>query len=650
MQKHSSRRLHAALPLAALAVSLSSVSHAQTAPTQSLGETVVTAARVPQDPSLLPQGVTVITAEQIQAAGMTTAHEAIRWLGGVVHRIDTSGGRNPALDLRGFGETASSNMVYLVDNVRQNEGDSSGVALSWIPIESIERIEIVRGSGSVLHGEGATAGVVNVITNKGLTEPGGSVGLSVGSNATTDARASVRTASGAWRFQLHANAFDTDNHRQNFRTQERNALARATWVDGASQLSIQLGGQSSSGGLPGGIKLTDFFTDPRKSYKLQDSGQLEKRNLQVSGETAVGDWRVALDLSRRMDEVDSKYVADGFKTYSSTQSSRVGARAWKSFTQGDVQQRLLLGFDSERWNQDRDHGDIAIEQMSDAFYARHEVELKSLGLKAYAGARRTLAKRDLTGSAVGSLASANTSWDLGLALKAGPSGEVFSRLGTSFRIANADEFACYPYFGACSPVNLLRPQTSRDAELGYRQSLSSSKWSVRYYRSDLTDEIGLDPALGNTNFDPTRRDGVELDGSALLAKAVEVGAQYAYRRAVFRSGSYQGSTVPMVPSQSLTARLTYRLSAVRQLSVTSQWVSSQRITEDFSNSCTDKIPGYGTVNLRYSEKVQDWTLSAMVNNLADKRYYNYRTRCSPTSPSIYPEPGRTLMVSAQRRF
>jgi len=650
MKKYHSRWLFAALSQAVLSTS---VAHAQSLSAQSLPETVVTAARVQQDPSLLPQGVVVITAAEIQAAGMTNANEAIRWLGGVVGRVDTTGGRDQALDLRGFGEAASSNVVFLVDGIRQNEGDSSGVALSWIPIDSIERIEIVRGNGSVLHGEGATAGIVNIITSKGLTESGGTASLSLGSQATRDARLSLRTGAGSWRYQIYANAFDTDNQRDNFSRQDRNALARATWIEGTTQLSLQFGAQSSKGGLPGGITPADFAINPRKSYKLQDNFQSEKRNFQVSGEMPLGDWRVAVDLSHRQDQVDSSYVSDGYATASDAKSTRAAVRSWKEFSQGPMQHRFLMGLDTEQWTQDRDHGGTEINQHSDAVYVRHEIALKELGLKIYGGVRRTVSNRDLSGAAVGRLDVSNTSWDTGLAIRAGANGELFSRLGTSFRLGNADEFACYPYpLGPiCPPVTLLKPQTSKDIELGYRHNPSWGKWSVRYYRSDLTNEIGYDPySYSNVNFDPTRREGFEVDASAKLAKAVDAGIQFAQRQAVFRGGSYAGHSVPMVPSQSLTARLTYLLSETRTVSLTSQVVSSQRVTDDFDNSCASKIPGYGTMNVRYSQRMQDWTLSAMVNNLADKQYYNYRSRCDTSLKSVYPEAGRTFHVMAQRRF
>jgi iron complex outermembrane receptor protein len=652
MRKLHSRRLLAALSQAALSVT---AVHAQSMPASvvTLSEVVVTAARMPQDPSLMPQGVQVITAQDIQAAGMTNANEAIRWLGGVIGRTDTTGGRDQTLDLRGFGEAASSNVVVLVDGVRQNEGDSTGIALSWIPISSIERIEIVRGNGSVLHGEGATAGVINIITSKGLAEPGGAASLSLGSLASRDAHVSIRTVTGPWRLQVHANAFNTDNHRENFARQERNALARATWLEGPSQLSLQLGAQSASGGLPGGITPADFLSNPRKSYKLKDSGKSDKSNLLLSGEMPVSDWRVALDVSRRLDQVESDYVSDGYTTSSRTRSSRVGARGWKEFDQGTWMHRSLAGVDAERWMQDRNKGGTNVDQASDAFYARHEINVKELGLKTYVGARRTIAARKLSGSAQGSLEANNTSWDLGAALSAGQTGEIFSRLGTSFRLANADEFACYLFPGgpACPPVTLLQPQTSRDMELGYRQSPGWGQWSARFYRSDLRNEIGYNPLSGgNINFDPTRREGIEVDANIKLGKAVDAGLQFAHRRAIFRGGAYSGKEVPMVPAQSLTARLTYRLSETQRVSVTSQAVSAQRVTDDFSNSCSARIAGYGILNARYSETFAVWTLSAVVNNLADKQFYNFRTRCNAALKSVYPEPGRTFNLMAQRSF
>jgi len=626
---------------------------AQTVSTSTNSETVITAGRIPQDPFLLPQGVTVITAQDIQTSGVTNANEAIRLLGGVIGRIDTSGGRNQTLDMRGFGETAANNVVILIDGVRQNEGDSGSANLAWIPLNSIERIEIVRGSGAVLHGDGATAGVINVITQKGLVEPGGSVGVLAGSLGTREAKFSLHTGEGAWRFQVHGGRHETDNHRDNYARQENNGLARATWSQGTAQWSFQLGAQEYKGRLPGGLTVEDFHTNPHKTYYADDHGSGRSSNALISGEFSVQDWRVGVDLNQRWNNMESVYVRPSY-TYtdaSDSRAKRLGLRTWREYRSEGIVQKLILGLDAENWSQNRNGGDSLLEQSSRALYARHETNFLAQGLSVYAGARRTQAQREISGSAVGLLDARNTSWELGATLRLSEASQVFARTGTSFRLATIDEFACYPYPGYSCPTdpNRLRPQTSRDHEVGYRQSQSWGKWTARYYRNDLNNEIGYDGSA-NVNFDPTRREGFEVESQHRLSSSVDAAVQAAHRKAIFRSGPNEGREVPMVPHDSLTARVSWRMSSTQRLILSGQWVAQQRVTGDWDNACTDKIPSYGVLNLRYNHQVDLWTYSLAVNNLTDHLYYNYRSRCSPTAKSVYPEAGRALYLSAQRRF
>jgi iron complex outermembrane receptor protein len=82
-----------------------------------------------------------------------------------VHVSDYYGNSAKAsVDLRGFGETAQMNTLVLVDGRRVNSSDLSGVDWYQIPKEVIERIEIMKGSGSVLYGDNAAGGVINIIT------------------------------------------------------------------------------------------------------------------------------------------------------------------------------------------------------------------------------------------------------------------------------------------------------------------------------------------------------------------------------------------------------------------------------------------------------------------------------------------------------
>jgi iron complex outermembrane receptor protein len=650
-------RMQAFVPaLSALSLAVASAVQAQTADEKLHPVTVVTAFRIPQDPALLPMGVSVISAEEIRSAGVTDASDAIRWLGGVVTSIDTTGGRNPVLDLRGFGETARSNLVIMVDGVRINEGDMGGAAISWIPVDSIERIEVVRGSGAVLHGEGATAGMINIITGRGMTEPGGAVSVGVGNYGTRDARLEVRNVSERWTSQIYGAALNSDNHRDNFRVQERNALARVTWADGSKSLSAQLGVQTQASGLPGGINVAEFHSNSRQSLKPNDNGKTDRTNLLLSMELPFGVWRVGADMNLRSVQSKGYYIADKYTSDSKTDATRIGLRAWRNQSILQAAGRFIVGLDSDRWKQAKVllaptwGTNVQISQSSDALYARQELDWTAVGVKSFAGIRHTNSYREAKGDSNGTLDSSNNSWELGLTKRVAQGSELYGRLGTSFRLPNADEFSCS--FG-CPPstLNLLHPQTSKDYELGYRQIYSEGNWTIRYYRSDLRNEIGLGADyMTNMNFDPTRREGVEFEAKMKLGSSLRAGIQVAQRKSTFRKGEYEGKEVPLSPEQSLTSNLLYQISSSQQVVLLNQWVSVQRVAGDLSNTCSQSIPSFSLMNLRYSHSFETWIFSGQIANLLDKQYYDYRSRCNPASRSIYPQAGRAWTLTARRSF
>ena len=156
--------------LSVLSVALCGVfsAYGQTDVKGTLGEVVVTASRFAESADALPYGVSVITAKEIESSGASSVSEAIMKVLGVLGRLDVSGANSYGLDLRGFGQTADSNQVVIVDGHRLNEQDLTGAALGSIPIDQVQRIEVLHGSGAVLYGEGATAGVILITTKAGI--------------------------------------------------------------------------------------------------------------------------------------------------------------------------------------------------------------------------------------------------------------------------------------------------------------------------------------------------------------------------------------------------------------------------------------------------------------------------------------------------
>ena len=155
---------------------------------------VVTATRFPERRLDAPVGMMVITARDIARDTARTLPEVLAHLGGLYVR-DNSGSPDRQLDLRGFGITGDQNTLVLLDGVRLNENDLSSTKLSAIPLQSIARIEILRGSGSVLYGGGAAGGTINIITKGPRADTKeASLFAGAGSNGTLDARARVNLA------------------------------------------------------------------------------------------------------------------------------------------------------------------------------------------------------------------------------------------------------------------------------------------------------------------------------------------------------------------------------------------------------------------------------------------------------------------------
>jgi iron complex outermembrane receptor protein len=123
-----------------------------------LEEVVVTATRDTQEIRKIPANVTVITKDEIEQSNSKTVVDLLRNEADVVVRDFYGNGKTASVDIRGFGETGTLNTLVLIDGRRVNEIDLSGVDWSQISLDQVERIEIVRGSGTVLYGDNAIEG------------------------------------------------------------------------------------------------------------------------------------------------------------------------------------------------------------------------------------------------------------------------------------------------------------------------------------------------------------------------------------------------------------------------------------------------------------------------------------------------------------
>ena len=111
--------------------------------------------------------ITIIDDKQISKTKNKNIAEIISSYSGIQSRSIYNGveSSNTTIDFRGFGEAAKSNSLILINGRILNEMDMSAVDFSSINLDSIKRIEIIRGSSaSTIYGTGAIGGAINIIT------------------------------------------------------------------------------------------------------------------------------------------------------------------------------------------------------------------------------------------------------------------------------------------------------------------------------------------------------------------------------------------------------------------------------------------------------------------------------------------------------
>lgn len=174
---------------------------------------VVTAGRVEQRLSEAPASVTVLTEKEIQSSAAQTTDDLLRQVPGFsLFRRSSSLVTHPTtqgVSLRGIGPSGASRALVLIDGIPLNDPFGGWVYWNKVPRLGIERIEVVRGSGSSVWGNYALGGVINIITRRpekrALFFDG-----SYGNRGTANLDLLLSDARGPVGLTLEGNFFETD--------------------------------------------------------------------------------------------------------------------------------------------------------------------------------------------------------------------------------------------------------------------------------------------------------------------------------------------------------------------------------------------------------------------------------------------------------
>jgi iron complex outermembrane receptor protein len=607
---------------------------------------VVTATRFPDSKRDLPVGITVITAEDIRQSATSTLPEILAQHG-LLHVRDNSGTPNRQVDLRGFGITGDQNTLVLVDGVRLSENEIVPAQLNSIALESIERIEILRGSGAVQYGGGATAGVVNIITRRG--EPGRTRAYAVGragGYGTVEGRAGYSHMGQTVGISLDASQENTDGYRRSNDYKQTNVAAKLEARTDTTRGYLRLAAGDQKLGLPGALTEAQIAADPRQASTPGDTSKRKDSSATLGGAWTPGRHEFAADLSVRDKKSDASFLGfGGTDVETRADVTAFTPRAKFRFDAFGRQHDLSLGLDWESldYKSNTDFGGFpgsrrVGDQENEAFHAQANLWLAARTRLAIGGRVQETRER-LTEQLIPDDRRAKHSLDAyEVALRQGfaQGWSAYVKSGTSFRVATFDENACF--FPPCA-IALLEPQTARTDELGVEYERSGLRGRLAVYAMDLENEIYFSAAtFSNVNLPPTRRKGMEMEGAWRVAQGLELRGSLALMQARFRA---TGNDVPLVPDTIATAGVHWNFLPSSAMNLNLRHVGEQRYDGDETSTFARLMPDYTLVDLRLEHNIGRLQLALEVRNLFDEGYYSYGIRNGAgTTFAAYPEPGR----------
>jgi len=648
----------------------------------------------------------VITSQDIERSPSQSLPDILAQQVGVqvMHVTGSPNGNGDLVDLRGFGAFAQSNVLVLVNGRRYQDFDLQGFDFSQIPINSIERVEITRGmSGTVLYGDGAIGGVINIVTKTASGAPfSGRVEGAVGSYGFGEGRVSASATSGPWSSAIYANAATSQGYRQNSQMTQQNAVGNLSYRSPEWTGYLNILGDSQRQNLPGTLQNLPLvypitLDSPRASVTPFDWAHKQDFGVTAGFTRTLGsgaDLIVDGGVRRKFQQGQFfNYFNNPFFSFDPSTAgpanyvntvmttSSVTPRIDMRHQLFGVPNRLLTGIDfyNTQYDSDRPQAEglpdihrYSIRQTTASIYAMNTTTVTPALEISYGGRlqRNFVKGQDVYNPAVDpnagfyasdpQAAPADSSeWQyalhLGYEYRINPTLALFGRTARAFRLPNADErVGAGNPFDVVVPPNLnLKTQTSYDVENGLRVSLGKFNFQTTGYIMELTNEIHFIPALfANVNLDPTQRIGWENSATYQLSDDVRLRAGVAYTRATFREGQFAGKEIPLVAPWSGYTGLTWDIvKKLLVLDVTATFWSDRRMDNDQAN-VQPLIPANATMNVKLGGEWNQFFWSAAVLNLFNTNYYDYAIASAFTQGffSAYPQPTRTFVLRAGATF
>ncbi len=569
---------------------------------QNLPDIVVTATRTETAKNQLAAAATVYTRKDIERLQAKTLPELLSGSTGIDITQNGGYGKTTSVFMRG---TNADHVLVLIDGIKVGSVTMGTTPFEFIPIDQVERVEIIRGPQSSLYGSEAIGGVIQIFTRKGGREDKPSVTLDAGGGSYDTYRASG-TVSGKWK-----NSWYTLGSSQ-FGSQGFNARQPTPGPFGVNQpdkdgylntaLNARLGHRFDNN-----AEVEAFFM--RAEGKTEYDGNPNKTEFvnQVVGTTAsiniVDNWRSILRLGQSRDDSDN-FAPNG--SFSSKFNSTRWNASWLNELALSDDHQLVIGsdyrldqVDSSKKFAERSRYDVGVfTELHSRILDDHFINASVRGDK---------------NEAFGDQLTGNFGWRYNGDYGVSP----FASFGNAFKAPTFNQLY-FPGFGNSS----LKAEQSTSFEAGLAGDHDWLQWEIRGYHTNIdnlivavTNPITFQSSAENVG--KAQIDGIEAEiGTQLMGWNSKLNMNL-----LSPKNRESNARLPRRAEKTLS----YDLSrSFGQFDLGANVLAQADRFDDTLNKT--KVAGYVTVDLRSAYHLsKNWTLSAKLNNLLDKQYQTINT-------------------------
>jgi len=627
------------------------------------------------------KNVSVITEGEIKNSSATNLPELLSNATGIVVSEQLGNPKGAIVDIRGFGEASSSNVLVMVDGRRTNQIDLSGVDWAQIDLNTIERIEIVRGGSSVLYGDNAAGGVINIITKRGrAAKPSLELGGAIGSNEYHTEYGTFQGSHDIVDYFFSYNHRDEDGYRENNSFKANNWFGRLIFNPvGDFEIETSLGYHKDEYGQPGALYQADLGTIGWRGTRWPDD-MATTEDLFLTGVP-----KVTLKLPNHA------LTASVHGTYRRRESDslNVSTTAWhgqttRTINSGDIRPKieidstlcdnninntLIAGTDSFIAVDYKQSGNALagldttkVTKRTNSLYLYDNIELFDMfllnGGYRYEWADYKFQQKGLLTDHAGKQLN-EYAFEIGGGYKYNPSSQVYANYSRSYRYPATEEYheAQTLFWGVIyGGLNReIRQQVGHNFEVGIKDN--SLKWlnvNGDFFLIDTKHELFYDinNAQGNTNYRPrTRRIGFDIEAKAnMMDGRIMPYINYTHQRARFHGGAYDNNDITLVPVNKFSAGFTAVPITNLIWNVALNYRGSNFRLNDPGNQ-VQKLNSYTTVDTKLSYKWKALKIYGSIKNIFNRKYcVNGATNWNQSAITYYPGSGTEFEIGSSMEF